>query len=281
MTYIQRGSAIALFFAAAAMSGTPAARGQTVGPVPAATIINSVPYTISAPGFYQVGANLTYNGNGSTNDAIITVNANNVTLDLGGHYLSGPSTNTATTLFGVYASGKGVITIQNGTISHCYEGIYLTGSNSNPLTNVGQTIRNVLVTHCYYIGVELDSPGASRITDCEVSFIGGTTVSANVGPAIGIRLASAGPGCQVNHNTVASVSDGEYAGSGIIANAGSITGNTVDTVTAYGIGGGSLVVGNKVSNCVYGLYNPTKYQNNLTYGCTYSFYGGTDAGGNN
>jgi hypothetical protein len=45
------------------------------------TVINFVPYTISAPGIYVVGSNLTYSS--STGGAIVIVN-HNVILDLGG-----------------------------------------------------------------------------------------------------------------------------------------------------------------------------------------------------
>ena len=272
--------------------GTSTAPGQTVAPVPAATIINSVPYTISAPGFYQVGANLTYNGNGSTNDAIITINANNVTLDLGGHYLSGPSTNTATTLTGVYSDGHGNLTIQNGTVSHCLVGIALTdtsGSSGNA-TNINQKIRNLLVTHCYAGGIFLYGAGTSQVKDCQVSFIGGPTVSG----AYGITIASLGAGCQIRNNAVTSIDGGSSVAYGVSAevpqgdlnNSCVILGNTVDTVTGpsitAGIYSGGLVVGNKVSNCPYGVVVASKYQNNLTYNCTQPFYEcTTDAGGNN
>ena len=276
MKHFHRPFAAALLVLAA-VSGSFTAHGQTVGPVPAATIITSAPYTISASGFYQLGANLTYNGNGSANDAIITINAANVTLDFGGHFISGPSANTATTLYGVYANGKGNLTIQNGTVSHCYTGVYLTGSNS---TNFNQTIRNLLVTHCYYSGIELDSPSTSQVNDCQVSFISGG------GSAYGIFLGggNAGPGCQINHNAVTSIVSMNFNAYGIDASA-VITGNTVDTVSGsdggYGINGGTLVAGNKIVSCTYGLSYPEKYQTNLTLGCAYPFTGGTDAGGNN
>lgn len=49
------------------------------------TKITSVPYTISSPGFYYLGSNLTYSGTGSA----ISVDAENVTLDLMGFSLTG------------------------------------------------------------------------------------------------------------------------------------------------------------------------------------------------
>jgi len=49
------------------------------------TKITSVPYTISNPGFYYFGGNLTYTGTGSA----ISITADNVTLDLMGFSLTG------------------------------------------------------------------------------------------------------------------------------------------------------------------------------------------------
>ena len=87
-----------LSFAALALSGNAPLAVQSVSPVLALTIITTAPYTNSAPGWYQLGANLTYNGSGATNDAIITINAGNVTLDFAGHYITGPINTPATGL---------------------------------------------------------------------------------------------------------------------------------------------------------------------------------------
>ena len=82
------------------------------------TKITSVPYTISTPGFYYLGGNLTYSG--STN--AITVSANDVTLDLMGFSLtnSGPKGST----YGINLSGRTNVEIRNGTVSGFYWGVY-------------------------------------------------------------------------------------------------------------------------------------------------------------
>ncbi len=59
MKHLHRILALALTLAAAALHGVPAAHAQSVSPVPAPTIITSAPYTITAAGCYQLGANLT------------------------------------------------------------------------------------------------------------------------------------------------------------------------------------------------------------------------------
>lgn len=61
--------------------------------------ITSLPYTISSPGFYYLGSNLTSSGSG----AAITIAANNVTLDLMGFTLTGsPGNSVGINLQGSY-----------------------------------------------------------------------------------------------------------------------------------------------------------------------------------
>jgi hypothetical protein len=85
------------------------------------TNITSVPYTISAPGFYYLSGNLTYSG--STN--AITVNVNDVTLDLMGFSLanSGPQGNTR----GIYMFGRTNVEIRNGTVRGFQTGVFEQG----------------------------------------------------------------------------------------------------------------------------------------------------------
>jgi hypothetical protein len=77
------------------------------------TVINSVPYQISAPGIYVVGSNLSYSS--SAGGAIVIAN-HNVILDLGGHYLFNPTASNSS--IGVYVQNAENVTIQNGTIQN-------------------------------------------------------------------------------------------------------------------------------------------------------------------
>src|ERR1700692_1755414 len=61
----------------------------------AQTTINSLPYTITAPGTYVLGTSLNYGG---ISGSAIQINASNVTVDLNGHYINntaGPRTQTS------------------------------------------------------------------------------------------------------------------------------------------------------------------------------------------
>lgn len=79
--------------------------------------ITTVPYTISGPGFYYLGKNLTHIG---TTHAI-TVAADNVTLDLMGFSLT--HTGAVGTERGIYMNNRANVEIRNGTVSGFYEGI--------------------------------------------------------------------------------------------------------------------------------------------------------------
>ena len=79
------------------------------------TKISSLPCTISAPGFYYLGANFTYTG---VNPAI-SVNSDGATIDLMGFRITGNGTNK-----GIYLSGRKNVEIRNGTLQNFTYGIH-------------------------------------------------------------------------------------------------------------------------------------------------------------
>lgn len=88
------------------------------------TKITSLPYDITKSGFYYLGGDLTSTGHG------ITVNANDVTIDLMGFSLS--YTGTAEFKYGVLMLGNQNVEVRNGTVRGFYGGIeenFTTGSN--------------------------------------------------------------------------------------------------------------------------------------------------------
>ncbi len=263
MKKIQQFLTLGLLFGAASL-----AQAQTVSPNPAPTIITSAPYTITTSGYYQLGANINVT---NTSGNIITIAVANVTLDFAGHYISGPTNAvTTSTLYGVGSVGYANLIIQNGTISHCYEGINLNGANgSNGSDNYNQLVQNMLVTNTGHIGVNLYNALNSRVINSVITNIGGATAANGTGN-FGIYLLGGG-GFTIDNNVISG-----------------ITGPSNDSGDAYGIfvySGTSLVSRNKIYGAYYGLYYTGyasgKYQDNLTIGTTSSFNGGTDAGGNN
>ncbi len=257
-----------LTFALATIGALTAGRAgaQNVAPNPAPTIITSAPYTITTAGYYQLGANLSYNGTGAQNDAIITINANNVTLDLGGHFLSGPTGNTATQLFGVYANERAQVTVQNGTVSHCYIGVYLIGNGTATSNFNNARVQNLVLNRCYYEGVDVEYVTNADILNNRVTLIGGTTAFTNTS-VWGVY--TYGTGIRVSGNALSNLT-----GTG----AGTSYGVEIDSSTNGSVGG--FAYGNQITGASLGIVG-SKYQGNLTDNVATPFTGGTDAGGNN
>ena len=86
------GSALALAARAAAVDGVieiNAARATAGGVTP--TDQPGFPVTIDAPGSYRLTSNLTASGDPATTSAIVVTTAQNVTIDLNGFTLQGPT----------------------------------------------------------------------------------------------------------------------------------------------------------------------------------------------
>lgn len=236
--------ASALTLVAACVLSAAAAHAQTP------TVINHLPYVINTKGLYVLTNDLS---SSQTSGNLILINANNVTIDFQGHFLSGPVGNTTQTTTGIYAYERSNVTIRNGTIAYCNYGVYLYGNPATTTNAVGGVVENMRVTYCYGIGIAVNYYLASRVTNCQVSKIG--------------------------YNGATNVFGINGYGNGTL-----IQGNTVSNVTAntsYGIyAGGGYARQNVVTNAGYGVVGG-KYQDNLTSGCGYPVYGGTDAGGNN
>ena len=223
------------------------------GSASAQTVINSVPYTISAAGKYVLGSNLS---NTSTTVPAITVNAPNVSLDLNGFYLSGAG-NTASQNAIIYVANVANVSIRNGLVSNDGYGIYFNGD-----TNArNYTVENLTISRCYLDGlIFFNAAPGSLVRTNSFSNLGNSTASASV------------------------ASEAIYTSGGV-----RVESNSVATVTATGDGQAStgidaidsdFIVRNTISNCTVGITGG-KYQDNLTSGCTTPFTGGTDAGGNN
>lgn len=98
------------------MAATLAQADFYVIPVPAGvgTRIDSVPYTITQPGFYYLGKNLTGGG--------ITVRCSNVTLDLMGFTITGSGSGYGILISAMF-TGLNNVEIRNGTVKNFYHGV--------------------------------------------------------------------------------------------------------------------------------------------------------------
>ncbi|MBU4233609.1 MAG: hypothetical protein KKF43_13920 [Proteobacteria bacterium] len=87
------------------------------------TKITSVPYTISTPGFYYLSGNLTFSAGGQA----ISINADDVTLDLMGFSLTYSGTSDA---IGIYVQGRKNVEIRNGTVRGFSSGVVEASNNA-------------------------------------------------------------------------------------------------------------------------------------------------------
>ena len=215
-----------------------------------------MPFTISASGKYVLGNNFV---TGSAAQTAITINVSNVILDLNGFFVSGPGgvTNTQTAVISVGTVSN--VTIRNGTIANNGYGIVVNSTSTNGINHLYE---NLNITRCLSVGIIFTGDTASTIVRSNtISQIGGFSGQASNGAGIACLA-----GVRIENNFVNSVA-GASVGSGNVG-------------TGIGTGPGSFTIGNTITNCNNGIVGG-KYKDNLTFGCTTPFSGGTDATGNN
>jgi hypothetical protein len=212
------------------LSATPLAGGDIYVGGPWGTRIDRLPHTISAPGAYYLGGNLTYAGAG---DGItITQGVKHVTLDLMGFTINGSGSGH----YGIYLNGSKNVEIRNGTMSGWATGI-------KEGSSIGK-LHRIINVRAVGNGTGIQLTGAGHlIQGCEVTGTGSNT-------AVDIACGSVN-GCSVTFGD----------GTGINAASGIVSDNVV-----LGTGAGSnrkgisvtslvaLVKDNRVSGCNIGIW---------------------------
>lgn len=225
------------------------------------TAITVTPAVISIPGVYCLTQSLVTN---MATGTAIAITANNVVLDLNGFRLANSSAGTGTSAKGVAAVGVKNVTVKNGIVRGFFTGISLTDAAS-PGTARNYVVEDILADGNTCFGFIVEGAG-SVVRNNHVGATGGTTVSVNANVwAIYI----AGNGVSAINNDVDSV-----------------TGVGTGVSTAIGIGpntSGSFIVNNRITTSTNGIafYGTGKYRDNLTFGVTTPYAGGTNAGNNN
>ena len=188
------------------------------------TRITSLPYTISAPGSYYLGSNLSYAGG----DGII-IASDHVTLDLMGYILSGPGSASN----GIYMDARKNVEIRNGTVSGWNFGISEAGAG------FGHRIINVRAEGNVN-GIHVNGSG-HLIKGCRA------TAGSGSGKGLFIQYNGTVSGCLVRY----------FTNIGIDITRGVVNGNVV-----VGSGSGdrgiyasaqTLIMGNEVTNCATGI----------------------------
>ena len=216
------------------------------------TPITSLPATITAQGLYCLTAKL---GTNQTSGNAITINANNVTIDLNGWKVDDGSAGTGTQAFGIYSTANNV-TIKNGIVRGFSFGIELDGS--------GAVIQDMLLDGNTVAGIVTFGTGA-LVEHNQIVNTGGSTVFSNSN-AVGMDLA--GSDSTASDNTVSALTatgtGGDYGiaidGSNNVARNNTVFNNNRPSGggTAYGIsstGSSDIITNNTINNFVYCVYN--------------------------
>ena len=276
----------------------------------ACTPIEYVPYNVSAPGVYCLARDFSTPLQAS---AFITIEADNVTIDLAGHTLDGH----LVPVYGVYGFNRTNVTVRNGRLLRFGTGVFLGATTPSDGALGGHRIEDLDLRGNEGTGINVWGRGSlvrgNRIADT------GTGLEYNT--AEGIRVA--GPAVRVLDNEVIRTR-GYAAGIRVLNAPGSVVGGNriTDTVgisstesvaLAVSNSGGTLVHGNHVSN-ITSYLNTTgvsvvssnyvtvrdnsfsflergivfgsgagngKYMGNLTSGVTVPYSGGNAAGATN
>ncbi len=191
-------------------------------------LISELPYTISQPGMYRLTGNLTL----ATQDTNgITIDADNVTLDLNGHAIIGPGKAAGTSGHGIDVYGTQYnIAIRNGTLRDWrLDGVYAINARNSQFEAM----------RCYNNGDDglVAGPG-STVTGNTCYNNGDDGINASVGSTVsgnacydngdGIQTSS---GCTVSGNTCrANDNDGINAASGSTVSGNTCTYNTGDGI---------------------------------------------------
>ncbi len=146
------------------------------------TAITEVPTVISKAGRYELAGDLTL---ALDTGAAITVAADDVTVDLGGHTLRG-TTGSDTRAIGVRAVDRQRVQITNGTVTGFYFGIDIQSDDRVDSRSTGHQISQVTLDANWYFGIRLVGSD-STIEACHITSTGGSTLPRHTIPH-GVRL---------------------------------------------------------------------------------------------
>jgi hypothetical protein len=187
--------------------------------------ISYVPYTITSPGFYYLAQNLTL---APVNASAITVQADDVTLDLMGFSLSG----TGKTIDGIVLSGvRSNVEIRNGSLRNfSAKGIYALDSR-------GIRVISLRVGDTAATGIELGGTN-HLVMDCSVKSAGGHGIFAGTGSLVKGNLVMNNTDYGIKANDGSNVVSNVAASNGLgiaAARFSSVIDNTVASNTSNGI----------------------------------------------
>ena len=241
--------------------GAAPARAETVN----CTAVTALPAVITVQGIYCFTGHLaTAIGTGFA----IEIQTNNVVLDLNGFKLGGLAAGTGTLATGIYALNRQNITIKNGTIRGFEFGILLQDSGASQ----GHVVEDIRADQNTLQGISVAGSG-NIVRNNQVVATGGSTILGADPNAFGIFVGGAGPRV-LNNDVIDTVKQGTGTAWGIL----------------FMLATDGVAVNNRITNADRGIEfdngppgpgSTGKYRDNLTFGVTTPFTGGTNVGNNN
>ena len=195
--------------------------------------ITTVPYVISTPGVYCVTQKISSN---LASGAAITVNANNVVIDLNDFAIGNLQAGATTQAFGIYALDRQNIYVRNGTLRGFFSAVALLHGTSN--LSSGHRVEGITTDTSYMSGIWVQGPFA-RVKGNHIMNTRGdpTTYLSAYGILVSAGAAPSGGPALVSNNLVLDTD---------------CINSCVSGSTAYGISvqgsPGSVISGNRVMN---------------------------------
>ena len=252
--------------------------------------ISEAPYRITKPGYYRLVNNIYTKSEG------ITIESDDVTLDLNGYTIDGSSAGTKSEYSGVYSVGKRDITITGGAVTGFKIGIYILDNykdldNTEKTVSGGCTIENMRLERNLVKGIWIHAREA-KVRNNVIKRTTGTTLDTNyrtfgieaLGPGIiiennhvintvpvgkeesvGISISGKGKGSVIRNNTISNSSDIETGRSFGVWVGGSDRGVTNVAVLNNVVV--NMMVGLAASSPVNGVY-----RENIVLGAEENYY---------
>ena len=179
--------------------------------------ISAVPFTITAPGVYCVTQKISSN---LATGAAITINANNVVLDLNDYAIGNLQAGSSTQAIGILAIDRQNIVVRNGILRGFQGGVALKHgfdppapiTPTNTALSKGHRVENITTDTSYALGISVDGPGAQVLNNTVLNTQG--SVITHFGVGIGLRYAD---GALVQQNSVLNTDCSNSCGAGSYA----------------------------------------------------------------
>ena len=233
-------STAAVTMIALAITGFAAAdQGRTeIGPT------TTFPIVIDTPGSYVLTADLHVTTVGVVH--AIQINADDVTIDLGGHVFRGPGEASASET-GIYGFNRSNVTIRNGTVTEFTTGVLLSGSES-----LGNRFSDLTISHCGVQGLNFDNGSAKDIVVHNNGRVGlvGSGLICSYCSISNVTAKENFIGINVQYGAIENSASSYNLDDGFRLNTSSITGGSAGHNGADGVGAwhGSAVIGVSVVN---------------------------------